>query len=109
MKIDKKQAVQNLMELLAADGPSGGEGPVAEGVKRLLLDAGCKPEWIKENVSKKRLPKEFSIGNLVVKIPGTLNAPRLMFSAHLDTVPLCRGAVPLRKGDRIRFTTCRGA
>ena len=100
-KIDKEQAVQNLMELLAADGPSGGEGPVAEVVKRKLLAAGCDPKWIRENVSKKRLPKEFTIGNLIVKIPGTVNAPRLMFSAHLDTVPLCRGAVPVKKGNRI--------
>jgi tripeptide aminopeptidase len=101
LKIDKKQAIQNLMELLAADGPSCGEGPVANVVKQQLLAAGCDPKWFRENVSKKRLPKEFTIGNLVVKIPGTVKAPRLMFSAHLDTVPICRGAVPIKKGNRI--------
>jgi tripeptide aminopeptidase len=101
MKMNDKSAISNLMELLAAAGPSGGEGPVAEVVKKLLMDGGCKPEWIKENVSKKRLPREFMTGNLVVKIPGTMKGPRLMFSAHLDTVPICRGAVPVKKGNRI--------
>ena len=100
-KIEKESAVNNLMDLLAADGPSCGERPVADVVKQKLLAAGCDPKWVRENVGKKRLPKEFAIGNLVVKIPGTVKAPRLMFSAHLDTVPICRGAVPVKKGNRI--------
>jgi tripeptide aminopeptidase len=99
-KIDKSTAVQNLMELLAADGPSGGEGPVADVVKQQLLAAGCDPKWFK-SAGLKRLPKSFTIGNLIVKIPGTVKAPRIMFSAHLDTVPICQGAVPVRKGNRI--------
>src|SRR5207248_10126375 len=33
---------------------------------------------------------------------GTLPGPRRMFMTHLDTVPLCAGARPLRDGDRIR-------
>ena len=99
--INKEQAVQHLMDLLAAEGPSGGEEPVAAVVKQKLLAAGCDPKWIHENVSRKRLSKDFTIGNLVVKIPGTVKAPRIMFSAHLDTVPLCRGAVPVRQGNRI--------
>ena len=99
-KINKETAVQNLMDLLAAEGPSGGEGPVAEVVKQQLLAAGCKPEWFR-HAGLKRLPKGFTVGNLIVKIPGTVKAPRIMFSAHLDTVPLCRGAVPVRKGNRI--------
>ena len=89
------------MDLLAAKGPSGGEGPVAEVVKEKLLSAGCDPKWIRENVGKKKLPKEFTLGNLIVKIPGTIKAPRIMFSAHLDTVPICQGAVPIRKGNLI--------
>ena len=99
--IDKEQAVKHLMDLLATEGPSGGEGPVAAVVKQKLLAAGCQPQWVRENVGLKRLSKDFTIGNLIVKIPGTIKAPRIMFSAHLDTVPLCRGAVPVRKGSRI--------
>lgn len=100
-KINREEAVENLMDLLAAEGPSCGEGPVADAVKQKLLAAGCRPQWIHENVSRNRLPPEFTVGNLVVKIPGTVRAPRIMFSAHLDTVPLCRGAVPVKKGSRI--------
>jgi len=100
-KIDKESAVQHLMDLLAAEGPSGGEGPVAEIVKQKLLTAGCEPSWIRENVGRKRMPKTCSAGNLIVKIPGTLKGPRIMFSAHMDTVPLCQGAIPVRKGTRI--------
>ena len=88
------------MELLAAEGPSGGEGPVAEVVKKQLLAAGCNPQWMR-HAGLKRLPDGFTIGNLIVKIPGTIKAPRILFSAHLDTVPLCRGAVPVKKGNRI--------
>ena len=100
IKINEKQAIENLMELLAAVGPSGGEGPVAEMVKEKLLAAGSKPSWFSFK-GKSRLPKEFDIGNLIVKIPGTVKAPRIMFSAHLDTVPICQGAVPVIKGNQI--------
>ena len=100
MVINEKQALTNLMELLAANGPSGGEGPVAELVKQQLLAAGAKESWFSFK-GKSRLPKHFTIGNLIVKIPGTVKAPRIMFSAHLDTVPICQGAVPVIKGTRI--------
>ncbi|QHI69660.1 M20/M25/M40 family metallo-hydrolase [Tichowtungia aerotolerans] len=100
MNINEKQAISNLMELLAAEGPSGGEGPVAELVKKQLMAAGAKESWFSVK-GKSRLPKNFTVGNLVVKIPGTIKAPRIMFSAHLDTVPICQGAVPVLKGDLI--------
>ncbi len=100
MKIEKETAIQNLMELLAAKGPSGGEGPVAELVKKQLLAAGAKASWF-SFIGKSRLPKHFEVGNLIVKIPGTKKSPRIMFSAHLDTVPICQGAIPVRTGDTI--------
>jgi len=100
MKLNKDKALTNLMDLLAAKGPSGGEGPVAEVVKQQLLAAGAKESWFSFK-GKRRLPKNFTIGNLIVKIPGTVKAPRIMFSAHLDTVPICQGVVPIKKGNRI--------
>jgi tripeptide aminopeptidase len=100
IEIDTNKALSNLMELLAAKGPSGGEGPVAEVVKQQLMAAGAKASWFSFK-GKNRLPKQFTIGNLVVKIPGTVTAPRIMFSAHLDTVPICQGAVPAIQGDII--------
>lgn len=100
MTINGKQAVSNLMDLLAAEGPSGGEGPVAEVVKKQLRAAGAKESWFSFK-GKNRLPSNFTIGNLIVKIPGTVKAPRIMFSAHLDTVPICQGAVPVLKDDLV--------
>ncbi len=100
MKIEKKTAIENLMDLLAAEGPSGGEGSVAELVKKQLLAAGAKASWFSFK-GKSRLPKHFEIGNLIVKIPSTIKAPRIMFSAHLDTVPICQGVIPIRKGDTV--------
>ena len=47
----------------------------------------------------KAVPTE--TGNLLVDLPGTLPGDRLLFSTHLDTVALCAGAKPIRKGDRI--------
>ena len=101
MQTDKKSAVQHLLDLLIAEGPSGGEGPVAHVVKEKLLAAGCKPSWIRENVGNKRMAKHCTVGNLIVKIPGTVKGPRIMFAAHLDTVPICQGVIPVQKGTRI--------
>ena len=100
IKINEELAKKNIMDLLAAEGPSGGEGPVAKLVQKQLMDAGAKKSWFSVK-GKNRLPSEFTMGNLMVKIPGTVNAPRIMFSAHLDTVPICQGAVPIIKGDMI--------
>ena len=100
MKINEEQATRNLIELLAAVGPSGGEGPAAEVTKNLLMEAGAQESWF-DYADTTGLPEHFTIGNLIVKIPGTADEPRIMFSAHLDTVPICQGVVPVRKGDRI--------
>jgi tripeptide aminopeptidase len=48
-----------------------------------------------------RIPVPTQTGNLIVNLPGTSAGPRRLFMAHLDTVPLCAGARPVRKGDRI--------
>lgn len=101
MQIDKNRAVQHLMDLLAIPGPSGQEGEVAQVVRRKLLEAGCKKSWIREDDAHRRLGPGFTVGNLIVKIPGTRRATRRMFCGHMDTVPLCRGAVPVRRGNRI--------
>src|SRR5262249_47676124 len=38
---------------------------------------------------------------LIVNLRGTQPGPRLLFMTHLDTVPLCAGAKPIKKGNRI--------
>lgn len=99
--INEKQAVRHLMDLLKVEGLSGREGEVAKLVREKLLDAGCKPGWIRDDKANQKIPGDYEVGNLVVCIPGTRRGPRRLFLGHMDTVPLCRGAVPVRRGNRI--------
>ncbi len=98
--IDNERAEQTLYDLLALPGPSGRERPVAEAIRARLLAAGCDPTWIREDDAHTRIPGDYEMGNLIVLLPGTRTGPRLMFSGHMDTVPLVRGAVPKREGRR---------
>lgn len=98
---DTEQADRHLLELLAIPGLSGNERQVADHITKELLEAGCQSEWIMEDDAHTRIPGDFEMGNLIVKLPGTLEGPRLMFSGHMDTVPLTRGAVPKVEGDRV--------
>jgi tripeptide aminopeptidase len=99
--IEKERALTHLMDLLAVEGLTGQESKVAEALTKKLIAAGCKKAWIKTDDAHKRLGDGYEIGNLIVKLPGTVKAPRIMFSAHMDTVPLCKGAVPIIKGNRV--------
>jgi tripeptide aminopeptidase len=46
----------------------------------------------------RRSPFKGQVGNLMLKLPGTLRGTRRMLSAHVDTVPICVGSRPVRKG-----------
>ena len=98
---DEIRAINHLLDLLAIEGTSGQEENVAKAVRQKLIDGGCNPDYIVYDDAAKKIPGEFSIGNLIVKLPGTVDKARYLFIGHLDTVPLCRGAVPKRLGDRI--------
>lgn len=99
--INDSRALRHLMDLLRVEGFSGREGKVAALVRRKLLAAGCRPSWIRHDRAHKKIRGDYEIGNMIVRIPGTIQAPQRLFMGHLDTVPLCRGAVPVRKGNRI--------
>ena len=93
------------MDLLKVEGLSGRETDVARLVKDKLLAAGCKSGWMRHDQVHKRIPGDWDIGNLIVKIPGTFRGERRLFMGHMDTVPLCRGAKPVRRGNRITSAT----
>ncbi len=104
VRVDERRALEHLLALLSIEGPSGSESRVAGEVKRRLRQAGCRAGWMTHDRANRKVPARlgrFEIGNLIVKLPGTVRGPRLMFMGHLDTVPLCRGAIPVRKGRRI--------
>src|SRR4029079_16330680 len=89
-------------DLLALDGPSGAEQPVADFIRQQLLAAGLPEARLATDHAYKKSPLPGgAVGNLAVNLPGTIQAPRRMLSAHMDTVPLCAGRRPVRKPQHI--------
>src|SRR3954464_14393509 len=99
--LDIEQAVDRLLRFLAVEGVTGQEKAIGQEVARHLVDAGVPRRAIRFDHANDKIPLPTQTGNLIVTLPGTLPGPRRLFMTHLDTVPLCAGAEPLRKGDRI--------
>lgn len=101
MKIDATYATNLLMELLAVEGTTGNEKKIAKAIQTALKAAGVSPKNIRHDDVNDRIPVPTQTGNLLAFLPGTQPGPRLLFMTHMDTVPLCAGAVPVKKGKRI--------
>jgi tripeptide aminopeptidase len=101
VKFDEKQAIERLLRYLAIEGVTGKERAIGESVVADLIAAGVPRKAIHFDDAHHRIPVPTETGNLVVKLPGTLPGPRVLLATHLDTVPLCAGAKPVRKGRRI--------
>lgn len=99
--LDAKSAEDHLMRFLAVEGVTGQEKAIAEAVSDELKKVGVPASAIRFDSVHKRIPLPTQTGNLIVELPGTRPGERMMFSTHLDTVPLCAGAKPKREGDRI--------
>jgi tripeptide aminopeptidase len=95
------RSIDLLMQLLALPGPSGGEQAIAEFIVAQLKQAGLPDGAIAFDHANKKSPLGGAIGNLAVRLPGTVKAPRRMLSAHMDTVPICAGARPVRMGRKV--------
>jgi tripeptide aminopeptidase len=94
-------ATDRLMRFLAVEGTTGHEAAISAAVADELRAVGVPADAIRSDTAHQRIPVPTPVGNLIVTLPGTRPGPRLLFSTHLDTVPLCAGAVPKRDGDRI--------
>lgn len=99
--VDGDRAVDLLMRLLAVEGVTGKEAAIADAVRAALIAAGVPEADIRFDDVNKRIPLPTETGNLIATLPGTRPGPGILFSCHLDTVPLCAGAKPRREGDRI--------
>ena len=99
--VDTAAAVDRLMRFLAVEGITGQEAAIGREVVAELKRLGVAGSAIKFDDANSRIPLPTQTGNLIVTLPGANDAPRLLFMTHLDTVPLCAGAVPTRKGNRI--------
>src|SRR5205823_11255774 len=99
--VDEAAAVGRLMRFLAVEGVTGHEAAIAKEVTAALREAGVPMAAIRHDTAHQRIPLPTECGNLIAQLPGTRSGPRLLFSTHLDTVPLAAGAKPARKGGRV--------
>lgn len=100
MNIDENRAVKLAADLISLDGVSGEEGDVADFIEEQARKAGVKKSWITRDAAHKRIGSG-NTGNLVITVPGSGAGKRILFSAHMDTVEIARGSVPVRKGNYI--------
>ena len=89
------------MKLMKIPGPSGQEGRVSKFICDQLRRAGAPAQTIHSDDAHRRTPIQGETGNLVFKLPGTKRGPRRLLMAHLDTVPICVGSIPVRRGPLI--------
>jgi tripeptide aminopeptidase len=103
LTFDTARAVDRLMRFLSVEGVTGHETAIGAEVTRSLREAGVSASAIRFDSAHRHIPLPTETGNLIVTLPGSRPGPRLLFMTHLDTVPLCAGAVPIRDGKhRIR-------
>ncbi|MGD9804543.1 MAG: M20/M25/M40 family metallo-hydrolase [Hyphomicrobiaceae bacterium] len=102
--VDKEAAVGRLMRFLAVEGVTGQEAAIGKEITAALKEAGVAQRAIRFDKANKQIPLPTETGNLIVDLPGRgllKGAPRILFMTHMDTVPLCAGAKPVRKGRKI--------
>jgi tripeptide aminopeptidase len=92
---DLAAARRRVIDLMAIRGVSGEEKEVAERVIALLAAAGCPQEAITIDAANRKTPLAGTVGNVIVRLPGTRPGPRRLFMAHMDTVPVCLGSKPV--------------
>lgn len=105
MSIDEQAAIDRLMRFLSVEGVTGREAAIGKVVADELQSLGVPASAIRHDDANTRISLPTETGNLIVDLPGTRPGPRLLFMTHLDTVPLCAGAKPVREGNRIRSAT----
>jgi tripeptide aminopeptidase len=101
LSIDREAAISRLLRFLSVEGITGHEAAIGREVVEALVEAGVLRDGIRFDKANEKIPLPTQTGNLIVTLPGTRPGPRRLFMTHLDTVPLCAGAQPLRKGNKI--------
>jgi tripeptide aminopeptidase len=89
-------AISDLVDLLRIPGIPGEEGQVAEHLTKVMLDLGVPADAILRDRAFEGSEYGGQCGNLVVRFPavGGHGGPIRLYSAHMDTVPLAKGAKP---------------
>ncbi len=102
MNIDEKAAVQRVTRMMAIPGRSGEEQAIVDFIVGELGSAGVPGSAMQTDSANRRSHLGGQVGNLIVKLPGSVRAPRRLLMGHIDTVPLCVGCEPVRDGSFIR-------
>ncbi len=100
--LKEKNAVDLVLQMLAIPGKPGHEGLIAKLIVEQLLAIGISEKEIQFDTAHKKSPIGGEVGNLIVKLPGTIKKTRRLLMAHIDTVPLCVGCEPVLIGNIIR-------
>ena len=100
--METNPAVDLVQELMAIPGRSREEGKILHFIRDRLLEAGLPPSAAEFDTAHQRIPGGGEAGNLIVRLPGTLDRPGRLLMAHVDTVPICVGCEPILEGDTIR-------
>ena len=95
MEINNEENISDLIQFLSIEGITGYEKKIANAVKNKLIKYGVPEDCIFFDKANKKIPLPTETGNLIVKLPGTKTGERVLFSTHLDTVSLCKGAEPI--------------
>ncbi|QEG38559.1 M20/M25/M40 family metallo-hydrolase [Roseimaritima ulvae] len=99
--IDTDAALDRFLQLTAIPGPSGKEKAVAAEIVRQLEAAGADSSAIQFDDAHRRTRMSGEVGNLIVHLPGTVEGPTTLLTAHMDTVPVCVGSQPTVDGEYV--------
>ena len=97
--VDSKSSLKLVAEMMAIPGKSTEEAKVMEFVRKKLRKAGVPDSAVTVDTANQKSPLGGEVGNLIVRLAGTVRGPRRLLMAHLDTVPLCVGSQPVKKGN----------
>ena len=95
--INPERLLLEFKNLLQIESPSLKEGKLAYYLADIFEALGLKPFF---DTSSEATGSE--VGNLIVKIPGTISSSPLLFCAHLDTVGPCEGVEVIEENGIIR-------
>jgi tripeptide aminopeptidase len=82
--------LETFLELVRIDSPTGREALVAAYAADALKRAGCEVVF-----DDSAFETGSDTGNLLAILPGAPDAPKLVFSAHMDCVQPCEGVEPV--------------
>lgn len=106
IKINKTRIINEFIELIKICSPSKKEKKISQTLKKKLINLGLDViEDDSDNTTK------LGSGNLICQLSGDNSIPPILFTAHMDTVPIDKQVKPIIEGHYIKSdgTTILGA